>query len=70
MDTREQNPFDFSRFEGWFADVEKEALKIGDCFIEELRYVIEAKITLTSHLYHYHWLEADDFGRLLADEDP
>jgi hypothetical protein len=23
VDTREQNPFDFSRFDGWFAKVEK-----------------------------------------------
>jgi len=36
IDTREQNPFDFSRFEGWFAGVEKEALKIGDYSIEGL----------------------------------
>jgi len=30
VDTREQNPFDFSRFEGWFAGIEKQALKLGD----------------------------------------
>ena len=30
VDTREQNPFDFSRFEGWFAGVEKRPLKLGD----------------------------------------
>jgi ERCC4-type nuclease len=30
VDTREQNPFDFSRFEGWFAKVERKALKLGD----------------------------------------
>jgi ERCC4-type nuclease len=30
VDTREQNPFDFTRFEGWFAGVEKKALKVGD----------------------------------------
>jgi hypothetical protein len=30
VDTREQNPFDFSRFEGWFAGIEKRALKLGD----------------------------------------
>jgi DNA excision repair protein ERCC-4 len=45
IDTREQNPFDFSRFEGWFADVEKEALKIGDYSLEGLedRCVVERK---------------------------
>ena len=30
VDTREQNPFNFSRFEGWFAGIEKRALKLGD----------------------------------------
>ena len=29
VDTREQNPFDFSRFEGWFAGIEKKPLKLG-----------------------------------------
>ena len=30
VDTREQNPFDFSRFDGWFAGIEKKPLKLGD----------------------------------------
>src|SRR5215470_9642169 len=30
VDTREQIPFDFSRFEGWFAGVERTALALGD----------------------------------------
>lgn len=30
VDTREQNPFDFSRFDGWFAGIEKKALPLGD----------------------------------------
>jgi hypothetical protein len=30
VDSREQNPFDFSRFEGWFAGVERRALKLAD----------------------------------------
>lgn len=30
VDSREKNPFDFSRFEGWFAKVERKALKLGD----------------------------------------
>src|SRR6202046_2495073 len=30
VDTREQTPFDFSRFSGWFARGEKKALKVGD----------------------------------------
>ncbi|MGH7870203.1 MAG: hypothetical protein ACREP9_21820 [Candidatus Dormibacteraceae bacterium] len=30
VDTREQNPFAFSRFAGWFAGIERRALKLGD----------------------------------------
>jgi ERCC4-type nuclease len=30
VDTREQNPFDFSRFQGWFSGVERRALRLGD----------------------------------------
>src|SRR6202043_2721851 len=30
IDSREQNPFNFSRFDGWFSAVEKKALKLGD----------------------------------------
>ena len=35
IDTREQNPLDFSRFEGWFAGIEKKALKLGDSAIAD-----------------------------------
>lgn len=30
VDTREQNPFSFARFHGWFASVEKKPLRLGD----------------------------------------
>jgi DNA excision repair protein ERCC-4 len=45
VDTREQNPLDFSRFEGWFAGVETRALKLGDYSIAGLedRCVVERK---------------------------
>jgi len=36
VDTREQCPFDFSRFAGWFAGVEKRALALGDYTIAGL----------------------------------
>jgi len=39
VDTREQNPFDFSRFEGWFSGVERKALKLGDYSISGLEDV-------------------------------
>ncbi len=45
VDTREQNPFDFSRFDGWFAGIEKRALKLGDYSIAGLEdhCVVERK---------------------------
>src|ERR1022692_1092701 len=39
VDTREQNPFDLSRFGGWFAGVEKKALTLGDYSIAGLEDV-------------------------------
>ena len=45
VDTREQNPFDFSRFKGWFAGIEKKALALGDYSIGGLEdtCVVERK---------------------------
>jgi ERCC4-type nuclease len=45
VDTREQNPFDFSRFDGWFAGVETRALPLGDYSIAGLEEhcVVERK---------------------------
>jgi ERCC4-type nuclease len=39
VDTREQTPFDFSRFSGWFAGVEKKALRVGDYTIAGLENI-------------------------------
>ena len=45
VDTREQNPFDFSRFGGWYAGIEKRALKLGDYSVAGLEdaCVVERK---------------------------
>ena len=45
IDTREQNPLDFSRFAGWFAGIERKALKLGDYSIAGLEdlCVVERK---------------------------
>ena len=45
VDTREQNPFNFSRFKGWFAGVENKALTLGDYSIAGLEdaCVVERK---------------------------
>ena len=39
VDTREQNPFNFSRFKGWFAGIEKRALPVGDYSVAGLEDV-------------------------------
>ena len=153
VDTREQNPFSFARFRGWFAGIKHKALKVGDysvagledvvtverkdlpdlihsftsdrpVFVERLRrmsryphrlLVVTAALSevkssyggtsinpnritqslvatlaglgvpflcvethelgaeiVASYLYQvhlYHWLEANDYGRFLADND-
>ena len=45
VDSREQNPFSFARFEGWFAGVEKKPLALGDYSISGLEdlCVVERK---------------------------
>ncbi len=45
VDTREQNPFDCSRFVRWFAGIEKKALKLGDYSVagQEDLCVVERK---------------------------
>jgi ERCC4-type nuclease len=45
VDTREQNPFNFSRFKGWFAGIESKALTLGDYSIAGLEdiCVVERK---------------------------
>jgi hypothetical protein len=45
VDTREQNPFNFSRFKGWFAGIERKALTLGDYSIAGLEdiCVVERK---------------------------
>src|SRR6266536_4043400 len=45
VDTREQRPFEFSRFEGWFSGVEHKALALGDYSVASLEEacVVERK---------------------------
>jgi hypothetical protein len=52
IDTREQNPLDFSRFEGWFAGIEKKALKLGDYSIAGLEDVCVVERKDLSDLIH------------------
>src|SRR3990170_7483172 len=39
VDTREQIPFSFTRFRGWFAKIERRALKVGDYSVAGLETV-------------------------------
>lgn len=45
VDTREQNPLSFERFKGWFAEVKKSALPLGDYSIRGMEdiCVVERK---------------------------
>src|ERR1035441_8118283 len=69
VDTREQNPFDFSRFAVWFSGVERRALKLGDYSIAGLEDAVLAGLRvpfistethemgeeiLASYLYQVH----------------
>jgi ERCC4-type nuclease len=52
IDTREQNPLDFSRFEGWFAGIDKKTLKLGDYSIAGLEDVCVVEWKDLSDLIH------------------
>ena len=45
IDTREQNPFSFRRFKGWFASIEHRALPLGDYSVKGMEdsCVVERK---------------------------
>ena len=52
VDTREQNPLDFSRFEGWFAGIERNALKVGDYSIAGMEDICVVERKDLSDLVH------------------
>src|SRR5207302_3148955 len=52
VDTREQNPFDFFRFEHWFAGIKKKALRIGDYSIAGLEEICVVERKDLSDLIH------------------
>jgi ERCC4-type nuclease len=52
IDTCEQNPFDFSRFAGWFAGIEKRVLQLGDYSIGGLEDVCIVERKDLSDLVH------------------
>jgi ERCC4-type nuclease len=52
VDTREQNPFNFSRFRGWFAGIERRALPLGDYSVAGLEEVCIVERKTLSDLVH------------------
>lgn len=52
VDTREQIPFRFSRFAGWFTRIEKKALKLGDYSVAGLEHICVVERKDLSDLVH------------------
>jgi ERCC4-type nuclease len=52
VDTREQNPLDFSRFDGWFAGIERKALQLGDYSIAGMEDICVVERKDLSDLVH------------------
>jgi ERCC4-type nuclease len=52
VDTREQSPFNFSRFRGWSAGIERKALSLGDYSIAGLEEVCVVERKDLSDLIH------------------
>ncbi len=61
VDTREQNPFSFARFRGWFAGVEKRPLRIGDYSLAGLEEVCTVERKDLSDLVHSFTVERPVF---------
>ena len=61
VDTREQHPFDFSRFRGWFAGIEKKALPLGDYSVVGLEDVCVVERKDLSDLVHSCTVERTAF---------
>lgn len=52
VDTREQNPFSFARFRGWFAGIERRPLQLGDYSVAGLEQVCTVERKDLSDLVH------------------
>jgi ERCC4-type nuclease len=65
VDSREQNPLDFSRFDGWFAGIENRPLRLGDYSIAELEDVCVVERKDLSDLVHSFTVERAIFARRL-----
>jgi ERCC4-type nuclease len=61
VDMREQNPFSFQRFAGWFSGIEKRPLKIGDCAIAGLEDICVVERKDLNGLVRSFQVERPDF---------
>jgi ERCC4-type nuclease len=61
VDTREQHPFDFSRFEAWFGGIEKKALRLGDYSIAGMEDTCAVERKNLSDLVHSFTAERSVF---------
>jgi ERCC4 domain len=61
VDSREQNPFSFQRFRGWFAAVERRPLQIGDYSVAGLEEVCTVERKDLSDLVHSLTVERPAF---------
>jgi ERCC4-type nuclease len=61
VDTREQNPFNFSRFTGWFAGIQKKALTLGDYSVAGLEKVCTVERKDLDDLIHSFTFERSVF---------
>jgi len=61
VDTREQNPFSFARFRGWFAGIEKKPLRLGDYSIAGLEESCTVERKDLSDLVHSFTAERKAF---------
>lgn len=52
VDSREQNPFNFARFKGWFAGIEKKALALGDYSVAGMEGICVVERKDLSDLVH------------------
>ncbi len=52
VDSREQNPFSFARFRGWFAGVETQPLELGDYSVRGLEEICAVERKDLSDLVH------------------
>jgi len=65
VDSREQNPFSFTRFRGWFSGVERKPLSLGDYSVAGLENVCTVERKDLSDLVHSLTAERRAFvGRL------